>query len=361
MNNFVASNLGETGGGDRSEQRHGGRRNFRGAGIQVSRRAGPAWVCPAILPFVIHFALSSLVAWADDDPLASPPAKPTNSQTRVAVVGGQPIFESDVSRELRAVTKDREISPNDEPQLRTAVVEHLVKQQLILQRLAREKEFAGDEEVGTAVQKLRGQVERRNQTWDKHLELLQTDEAGLRKLLRWQLNWRRYLDRSLTDENLQRYFEKHRADLDGTEVDVAHILIKVTKEADQKTWEAAREQASQILLEITAGKLTFAEAARKHSSGPTAANGGDLGFISRHEPMPESFSKSAFALHPTEVSPPVKSPFGFHLIQCLEVKRGNKTWQDVRPELERASTVYLFDWLAERQRSVTKVEYLKQD
>ena len=94
-----------------------------------------------------------------------------------------------------------------------------------------------------------------------------------------------------------------------------------------------------------------------NSAAPTGAKGGDIGLISRREPMPESFSKAAFALAEGEISGPVVTPFGVHLVRCLKIEPGQKRWQDVRKELSDAITLYLFTWAAERQRANARVKF----
>jgi hypothetical protein len=73
--------------------------------------------------------------------------------------------------------------------------------------------------------------------------------------------------------------------------------------------------------------------------------------------MPEFFSKTAYALQQGEVSQPVESPYGVHLIHCLEVKPGQKRWQEVREPLRNAMAKYLFDWLASRPEPPHEVRY----
>lgn len=73
--------------------------------------------------------------------------------------------------------------------------------------------------------------------------------------------------------------------------------------------------------------------------------------------MPESFSQAAFALQVGEVSPPVTTAFGIHLIHCLAVEPGQKQWTDVRDALQTATTQYLFMRLAGQLRPKAKIEY----
>jgi len=91
-----------------------------------------------------------------------------------------------------------------------------------------------------------------------------------------------------------------------------------------KTNPQVREQLISQLLkfknEIGTGKATFAELARAYSEDPgSAAQGGDLGFFRRGELAPE-YEATALNLRPGEISEPVETQFGFHMIQHLEIK-----------------------------------------
>jgi peptidyl-prolyl cis-trans isomerase SurA len=92
-----------------------------------------------------------------------------------------------------------------------------------------------------------------------------------------------------------------------------HILIKtseITSDTD------ARNRVTQ-LKERLDNKVDFAELARLHSEDGSASKGGDLGWLSPSETVPE-FERAMDTLKPGEISVPVKSPFGWHLIQVLE-------------------------------------------
>ena len=86
-----------------------------------------------------------------------------------------------------------------------------------------------------------------------------------------------------------------------TQVRASHLLVKT------------KEEAEKIRAEILAGKKSFAEEAKEVSLCPSGAQGGDLGYFARGQMVPE-FEKAAFSLHVGEVSEPVKTQFGWHLI-----------------------------------------------
>ncbi|MGB3367662.1 MAG: peptidylprolyl isomerase [Acidaminobacteraceae bacterium] len=121
----------------------------------------------------------------------------------------------------------------------------------------------------------------------------------------------------------------------------SHILVE--------TEELAKEIASEI-----AGGSTFEEAATKHSTCPSKERGGDLGFFSRGQMVPE-FEEVAFALDLGVVSEPVKTQFGFHLIKATETKEaGISTLEEVRMSLLQTLTAK-----KQSETYLSKVEELK--
>jgi peptidyl-prolyl cis-trans isomerase SurA len=93
-------------------------------------------------------------------------------------------------------------------------------------------------------------------------------------------------------------------------------IVKYVKPNDAQKQEA-KAFANRLRDSILSG-VPFGDIARRHSADPgSAANGGDLGFAERGKFVP-SFEAAAFALEPGEISLPVESPFGFHVIQLIE-------------------------------------------
>ena len=106
-----------------------------------------------------------------------------------------------------------------------------------------------------------------------------------------------------------------------------HVLIKTNELVSEA--EARRRLAS--LKERLDNKADFAELARLHSEDASGAKGGDLGWLSPGDTVPE-FERAIDALNPGQVSEPVKTQFGWHLIQVLE--RRNEDMSRERQRLE---------------------------
>ena len=136
------------------------------------------------------------------------------------------------------------------------------------------------------------------------------------------------------EDELKAYYEEKRESLLTQEQRKAsHILIQVAADADSDTLNAAKAKAEDLLKQIRNGG-DFAELAKNNSDDPgSAAQGGDLGFFARDAMVPE-FEKTVFGMEIGEVSEPIRTQFGFHIIKLAEV-RGSEipSLEDVRAEL----------------------------
>jgi peptidyl-prolyl cis-trans isomerase C len=141
----------------------------------------------------------------------------------------------------------------------------------------------------------------------------------------------------LDEADVRKYYEAHKGEFE--QVKARHILIRVQgspspiRPGEKDLTDAeALAKAQDLRKRIQAGE-DFAELARKESDDAgSGANGGDLGFF-HHGQMVPSFEEAAFALKPGELSEPVKSPFGYHVIE-VQAKE-SKSFEEVRPDLEK--------------------------
>ena len=113
-----------------------------------------------------------------------------------------------------------------------------------------------------------------------------------------------------TEEALKKVYEEAAKQITGeAEVHARHILVETEAEAKA------------VVEELKKG-ADFADLAKKKSKDPGASDGGDLGFFTKEQMVPE-FSAVAFTLEPGKISDPVKSQFGWHVIK-VEEKRNRK-------------------------------------
>ncbi len=132
-------------------------------------------------------------------------------------------------------------------------------------------------------------------------------------------------------------YAANRAQFEKRESQARHILISVEPGAGADVKQKARAKADEIYRQLQKKPQDFPELAKQHSQDPgSAAKGGDLGFITRGamKDVPE-FEETLFKLREGEVSAPVETKLGFHIIQATEVRgaRG-KSLEEMRPQIE---------------------------
>jgi peptidyl-prolyl cis-trans isomerase SurA len=279
-------------------------------------------------------------------------------ETVVARVDGRPILASDVARLMRGAFGGTSMNAATQVVLQAQALDELVQQRLVAMYLAENGVRPTAEELDAASQAALTQAKAQGKTLSAFLAERGQTLNTLREGAAWDACWSRFAREQLTDQHLEEFFAAHRREYDGTQVHVSHILLRPTGSGNNPAAiNALVERARRIREEIVTGKLTFAEAARRDSDGPSREQGGDLGYLPRHNRMVEAFSAATFALDPQQISEPVITSFGVHLILCTGIKPGTKTWREVRGDLTTPATNDLFHRLAAELRPKAKVEY----
>jgi len=136
----------------------------------------------------------------------------------------------------------------------------------------------------------------------------------------------------VTEQEVKDYYNKHKDDFTTTsQIRASHILVKTEAEANK------------VLARLKKGEK-FEEIAKKESlDAASAKNGGDIGFFSRGQLVPE-FEKAAAGLKAGELSGPVKTPYGYHIIKVTDRKTGPVV------EFDRVKDVILQRLSGERQK-----------
>ena len=133
----------------------------------------------------------------------------------------------------------------------------------------------------------------------------------------------------------QRYEQEKARFVEPEQRLVSHILVPLEDGADEAAQQAAEEKARQIAAQAREPGADFAALAQANPGDPgSAANGGDLGWIRQDGSMVKPFEDAAFAAGEGSISDPVRSPFGWHVLQVREVRTGHQAaFEDVRETL----------------------------
>ena len=160
--------------------------------------------------------------------------------------------------------------------------------------------------------------------------------AFSRKRLLMQAALTKATQSALTDEALKKTYEEAvKQQKPEQEVHARHILFRVEDAKDEKASAAAEQKAKDVEARLKKGE-DFATLAKELTEDPSGKeNGGDLGFFTKEQMVPE-FANVAFELKPGEVSKPVKTQFGWHVIKVDEKReKPIPTFDEVKPQIEQ--------------------------
>jgi peptidyl-prolyl cis-trans isomerase SurA len=221
------------------------------------------------------------------------------------------------------------------------VLRDLIDQQLLLQK-AKDKGLTADTELIKRLDEMRKQM---NLSSMEELEKAAREQGvsfedfkqNLRNQILTQLVIRSEVQPKIqiTKEDEKKYYEEHQKDLEHPErVRLSEILVSTEKlEPGDQAGVAAAQQKAQQLLEQVRGGAAFDEVAKKNSDGPTAAQGGDLGYFKRGT-LARPLEEKAFAMKSGEVTDVVRTKQGFLILKVTEHElSGLPPLKDVEPEI----------------------------
>lgn len=204
----------------------------------------------------------------------------------LAVAAGHEITEGELERLIHNYPPEQQVYLSD-PRAKEQVLEQLIAFHLFA-KMAEEEKIMESEEYLTTLENMRVELA-------SHMAATRTVEGV-----------------SITPEEEKAFYEAHKAQfVKGPQVSARHILVD------------SEELAGKVAAEIGDGK-SFEDAAREYSTCPSREQGGDLGFFSRGQMVPE-FEKAAFEGELHTLIGPVQTQFGYHLIWVDDKKEGSDT------------------------------------
>jgi len=264
---------------------------------------------------------------------AAPARMVAGSERIAAIVNKEVILESDVDDQLRVAVVNLHVDPSDSvslAKLRKDVLRQLIDEQVILAEAQRQNVTITKSDLDKAVKEAIANVRTRlgsDANFQRALAEEHTTEEALRRkyepdvkkqLLVMRLVGKEVQNRTtVTDAEAKAYFAAHRDSLGKRSEQLKLSAIVIGFEPDSIQVKRLHARADSLRNLIVVKKAPFEDVAKKFSDDPSGVRGGDLGTFARGDMVAE-FEEVAFALKPNEISQPVRSRYGWHLIQVLQ-------------------------------------------
>jgi peptidyl-prolyl cis-trans isomerase C len=249
------------------------------------------------------------------------------------------------------------------------IIERMVEDELINQALKANNVTVSDDEINVELEEYKKRTPGGAEQFDAFLQRSGMTIDKIKLDITQRLALKKHLNKDNTlatpEEESQKYYEENKKRYEVQErVQAAHILIKLDAKDDEAKQKEAKTKIDAIYKEVSAKGANFEEIAKAKSEGPSAPRGGDLGFFGRGR-MVKEFEDIAFKMKPGELSKPVKTQFGWHIIKVTGYeKAGQKSYDEVKAEIVERLEARKFresrDKFVEDLRKNGKVEILEK-
>ncbi len=254
----------------------------------------------------------------------------TEGGIMVVTVNGREVLEDQVAQEAGRLLSQLSgrVPPEQLESMRDMVrqqaLDNMINRLLLEQEAEKAKIEITDEQVTVRVDQVKGGFSS-EEAFTEQLATSGLTEAGLMQEVELAIRIEKLLEERTSGQNeteeqeaREFYIENMGRFKQAEQIKTSHILIPV-EEADTEEMKAEKKQKLEGILEKVRGGADFAELAQEHSSCPSKARGGDLGFFPRGQMVGE-FDEAAFALEVGQVSDVVETQFGYHIIKLTDKK-----------------------------------------
>ncbi|MCB1089027.1 MAG: peptidylprolyl isomerase, partial [Verrucomicrobiae bacterium] len=262
----------------------------------------------------------------------------------IAVINGVKLDREEFDKKYAKMTKAFTTRNKDIPEgLALRYKESILKQLIdreILQQAIQKQNIQVDPAALDAEFEEYKKMFRTDENFDRYLKSSEVTIDQIKDNIRHNLAVTALLEKdgglAVTPEEIKAYYDENKARYEVKEqVRASHILFKVEKKDDAAADAEAKAKADAVYKEAIKKGADFAELAKKHSQGPTAPRGGDLSFFTRGRMVP-AFEDVAFKLKEGEISQPVKTQFGWHIIKVTEKKEGrDRPFEEVKDSIDK--------------------------
>lgn len=285
------------------------------------------------LGMVANAQVPKPAATTSPEPGKSLAVRPTKPTQVLATVNNEKITKAeflDLVKRYNLPTDDLETVYHDG-------IDTLVNVKLLNQFLARQRLPVDQLKIDKDLENIAAELKANGQDLATALIESGNEIDDVRKQLAFRQQWIAYVDQKATQAELQRFVDRNKDLFDQVQIKPSHILLRVPENASAEAKEKVRQRIVQVKKDIEANKYTFAEAANKFSQDENKAegDGGDIGYITRNQGILEEFAEPAFKLKVGQISEPVETLHGYHLIMLTDRKKGTPFKLDQQPTLAK--------------------------
>ncbi|GAB4177228.1 MAG: peptidylprolyl isomerase [Terrimicrobiaceae bacterium] len=286
-------------------------------------------------------ALAPALAFAQDKPGDSDSAAIVLKDP-VAIVNGEKITKDELDNALNEAVKASGIKAEDLTAEQKMEGYRQILDDMIMDKLltkASEGITVPKEQIDAEVAKLKAQFPSED-AFQKQLDSVGQTPEKLTAALGKMMQQRQWVESKIgkaadvTDADAKKFYDENKSEFEQPEqVKASHILLRVDNEAPEETVKSQLEKANAAAARVKKGE-SFADVAKEISEEPGAKeSGGDLGYFSKDRMVPE-FAEASFKLKPGEISEPVRTQFGWHIIKVEDRKpAGTATFDEVKNQL----------------------------
>jgi hypothetical protein len=251
--------------------------------------------------------------------------QPPAANRPIGTVGDRELTAGDVERMVRKRTQGRPLASDQQRQARALAVRELVDESLLRAEIARRQIVVEPAEINERIAMISKDLAARRSSIDEFRSQIGLDVEDFRAQIEFDLAVPKLVVPLINAEVMQKVTAAHRRDYDGTRMRVSHIILRADAGSGDEPLPVLKARAERIRREILTGEMTFSQAAERHSAGPSWRRGGDIGFVPRHGLLAEEFTSQVFDLAKGELSPPIVTPFGVHLVTVTDIDEGTVT------------------------------------
>ncbi len=292
----------------------------------------------------------------------------------IAKVNGVEIKREDYNQSVEELKKRFSMFGGNIPEAQLArfkqkIVERMVEDELINQELTKANVTITDAEIGKELDEYKKRTPGGPDQFDAFLKRSGMTVDKIKTDIKQRLSLQKHLNKdgsmNIPDAEVKKYYEDNKKRYEVKErVKASHILIKVDKKADDAKKKEAKAKIDGIYKEASKKGADFATMAKAKSEGTSAPRGGDLGFFGKGR-MVKEFEAVAFKMKPGQVSKPVQTQFGWHVIKVTDHQdAGQRKFDEVKDEINQRLQSRKFRTAREKfvkgLRTAGKVEVLEK-